>query len=473
MKIFGSIKELASLVFRKGSKEVTIDIGTQSGIGVNRTFKFPEVNSAVDFEHTVLVENLAQAMTNKTIDGDTNTLQDMPVSIFKTELSDANKALVRDTSGAVISSLISNSNIASSAGIVDTKLATISTTGKVANSATTATTSGTANTIVLRDENGYISSGQISGNISGNAANVTGTVAIANGGTGQTTANSALNALLPSQSGQTGKVLSTNGSTTSWTSAAVLPSAGTAGSVYSDGSAFTLVGTFSGKGNNLVGVNSGGTAEEYKALSVGTTGTDFAISHSAGGIALNLPDASATARGVITTSAQTIGGKKTFDGGAAIKGDTSGNAVSTSYVGEIISASSFTSNYAITTSYADVTNASITLTAGVWKIWAELTAQITTGTSAANETIGYFQITNSAGTKINDASRAVGHRAAAAVAGGVYAFYQVVFSTEVTPTTSTVYKLQAKISNLSGTGSGVVYADNSVGQCRFYAIRIA
>jgi hypothetical protein len=38
---------------------------------------------------------------------------------------------------------------------------------------------------------------QVSGNISGNAANVTGTVAIANGGTGQTTAVAAFDALAP------------------------------------------------------------------------------------------------------------------------------------------------------------------------------------------------------------------------------------------------------------------------------------
>lgn len=61
-----------------------------------------------------------------------------------------------------------------------------------------------------------ISGSQVSGNISGNAGNVTGTVAIANGGTGQTTANAALNALLPSQTGNNGKVLSTDGTNTSW-----------------------------------------------------------------------------------------------------------------------------------------------------------------------------------------------------------------------------------------------------------------
>lgn len=48
---------------------------------------------------------------------------------------------------------------------------------------------------------------------------VTGTLPIANGGTGQTTANAALNALLPSQSGQSGKFLTTDGTDTSWATA--------------------------------------------------------------------------------------------------------------------------------------------------------------------------------------------------------------------------------------------------------------
>ena len=63
-----------------------------------------------------------------------------------------------------------------------------------------------------------IAGSAISGNIAGNAANVTGTVAVANGGTGATTATAALTNLLPSQTGSSGKVLSTNGTSTSWTS---------------------------------------------------------------------------------------------------------------------------------------------------------------------------------------------------------------------------------------------------------------
>lgn len=46
---------------------------------------------------------------------------------------------------------------------------------------------------------------------------VTGVLPIANGGTGQATANDAFNALIPSQIGNSGKLLTTNGTNTSWT----------------------------------------------------------------------------------------------------------------------------------------------------------------------------------------------------------------------------------------------------------------
>lgn len=45
---------------------------------------------------------------------------------------------------------------------------------------------------------------------------LSGTLNIANGGTGSTTANGALNALLPSQASQAGKILATDGTNTSW-----------------------------------------------------------------------------------------------------------------------------------------------------------------------------------------------------------------------------------------------------------------
>ena len=50
-------------------------------------------------------------------------------------------------------------------------------------------------------------------------ASVSGILPIANGGTGQSTANAAFNALAPSQAGNSGKYLSTNGTNTSWATA--------------------------------------------------------------------------------------------------------------------------------------------------------------------------------------------------------------------------------------------------------------
>lgn len=57
--------------------------------------------------------------------------------------------------------------------IPDSKLDTISTAGKVANTATTATKDNTASTIVLRDSGGNFSAGTISATFSGNGTNIT------------------------------------------------------------------------------------------------------------------------------------------------------------------------------------------------------------------------------------------------------------------------------------------------------------
>ena len=68
---------------------------------------------------------------------------------------------------------IVNSDIADGAAIADSKLATISTASKVANSATTATNTNTANAIVARDASGNFSAGTITAALSGNATTAT------------------------------------------------------------------------------------------------------------------------------------------------------------------------------------------------------------------------------------------------------------------------------------------------------------
>jgi 6-phosphogluconolactonase (cycloisomerase 2 family) len=76
-------------------------------------------------------------------------------------------------SAAITADSIVNADINSAAGIVDTKLATIATAGKVSNSATTATNANTANAIVARDASGNFSAGTITASLSGNASTVT------------------------------------------------------------------------------------------------------------------------------------------------------------------------------------------------------------------------------------------------------------------------------------------------------------
>jgi hypothetical protein len=74
----------------------------------------------------------------------------------------------------VLSGAIVNADIASGAAIADSKLATISTAGKVSNSATTATDANTASAIVARDASGNFTAGTITAiNFSGSGASLT------------------------------------------------------------------------------------------------------------------------------------------------------------------------------------------------------------------------------------------------------------------------------------------------------------
>ena len=76
-------------------------------------------------------------------------------------------------SAAITADTIVNADIKSDAAIADTKLATISTSGKVSNSATTATNANTASAIVARDSSGNFSAGTITATLSGNATTAT------------------------------------------------------------------------------------------------------------------------------------------------------------------------------------------------------------------------------------------------------------------------------------------------------------
>jgi len=119
------------------------------------------------------------------------TLSQVEAKIFaaKTEVSTptgTEVAIVRLTDGnlrqVALSNIvpalnITNAKVSDSAAIVDTKLATIATAGKVSNSATTATSANTINAIVSRDGSGNFSAGTITatlaGSITGSAPTLT------------------------------------------------------------------------------------------------------------------------------------------------------------------------------------------------------------------------------------------------------------------------------------------------------------
>lgn len=77
------------------------------------------------------------------------------------------------TSGMIADGAIVNADIDASAAIVDTKLATISTASKVANSATSATDANTLSAIVARDASGNFAAGTITAALTGNASTAT------------------------------------------------------------------------------------------------------------------------------------------------------------------------------------------------------------------------------------------------------------------------------------------------------------
>jgi len=149
---------------------------------------------------------------------------------------------------------------------------------------------------------------------------LTGTIDIANGGTGQTTANGAFNALAPSQTGNTGKYLTTNGTDTSWatnplgTVTSVAATAGTGISV--TGSPITTSGTLNITNTapdqtvsiaSGTGISATGTYPAFTVANTGVTsavaGTGISVSGSTGAVTVTntAPDQTVALTGAGTT----------------------------------------------------------------------------------------------------------------------------------------------------------------------------
>lgn len=101
---------------------------------------------------------------------------------------------------------------------------------------------------------------------------LSGTLAVTSGGTGSTTASGALTNLLPDQSGNSGKFLTTNGSTTSWSSAGT----GTVTSVgVSAGSGISVSGSPITSSGTITVTNTGVTSFNSRTGSVTPSSSDY------------------------------------------------------------------------------------------------------------------------------------------------------------------------------------------------------
>ena len=227
-----------------GGMEVYTDTGTKSVVwntSANRwEFTGGDIYTSGNFIGSL--NGNASTVTSGVYTTDSGTVTSTMIADNTIVNADINSAAAIVYSKLNLSNSIVNGDISSSAAIADSKLATISSNGKVSNSATTATDSNTASAIVSRDASGNFSAGTITANLSGNASTVTSGVYTSDTGT-------VTNAMLAGSIANS-KLL--NSSVTIGSTPVSLGSTVTTFAGLSTVTATTFVGSLSGTADNVV-----------------------------------------------------------------------------------------------------------------------------------------------------------------------------------------------------------------------------
>jgi hypothetical protein len=225
------------------TRKAFINVSLSGGPGATKLGELSDVSSSVDNPlslqngQALIYNNLTTLWENKFVDF--NTLLNQPTSADYTfaGLSDTpsqtgNAGKFLTTDGSALS------------------WATVSGTGTVTSVSASGGTTG------LNFTGGPITT---SGTLT-----LAGTLNISNGGTGATTANAALNALLPSQTGNSGRFLTTNGTNTSWVTVAAGSGTVTSVGIFSGNAAITVTNTpITTSGNIIV------TANQFTSIAPG------------------------------------------------------------------------------------------------------------------------------------------------------------------------------------------------------------
>jgi hypothetical protein len=286
--------------------------------------------------------------------GDSGTVTSTMIADGTIVNADINASAAIAYSKLSLTGSILNADLAGS--IADTKLSTISTAGKVSNSATTATNANTASAIVARDASGNFTAGTITAALSGNASTATAlqTARAINGvnfdGTAAITVTAAAGTL-------TGSTLASGVTASSLTSVGTITSGTWNGSAIAD----TYLGTISTAGkvsNSATTATSANTASAIVAR-------DASGNFTAGTITANLTgNTTGTHTGAVTGNASTATALQTartingvsFDGTGNIVVHTAGTGISVSGTTVAVDTSTISTKSYVDTSISNLVN---------------------------------------------------------------------------------------------------------------------
>ena len=152
-----SATEPSALNFAAGTKDVFVTYPSGKSVNLDASGNATALGTPVAFVGTNIT-GTASGLTAGNVTTNANLTGDV------TSVGNAT---------SIAAGVIVDADINASAGIVDTKLATISTASKVSNSATTAASANTASAIVARDASGNFTAGTITAALTGNASTAT------------------------------------------------------------------------------------------------------------------------------------------------------------------------------------------------------------------------------------------------------------------------------------------------------------